>query len=189
MAKAKALNDKEKHLVMLVAKNSRYPQRNLLMLQLGFSAGLRAVEIAKLRVADVVDASGQLNEQVYLDSTQTKGRKGRIIYMNKALRKAVHEYLLAQGLIDKRQIQLLRTQLGSGFTADTVRQVMRNLFRSAGISNASSHSCRRTALTGLANKGVAVHVIREIAGHANLATTQQYLDVSSNKLASAVELL
>ena len=50
-------------------------------------------------------------------------------------------------------------------------------------------SCRRTALTTLANKGVAVHIIREIAGHQNLATTQQYLDISSDKLQSAVELL
>jgi len=189
MAKAKVLNEKEKQLVWSAAKRSRYPLRNKLMFLLGFNAGLRAVEIAKLCVGDVVDENGQANEQVYLDSTQTKGSKDRVVYMNKALRKAVLEYVKEYNLLGKRQVQLLRTQTGSGFTADTIRQAMRNLFREAGISNASSHSCRRTALTDLASKGVGVHVIREIAGHANLATTQQYLDVSSDKLASAVELL
>ena len=189
MAKAKVLNEKEKQLVWNAAKRSRYAVRNKLMLLLGFNAGLRAIEIAKLRVADVIDENGQANEQVYLDSTQTKGRKARVVYMNKALRKAVLEYVKLHELGNKRQVQLLRTQSNCGFTADTIRQAMRNLFREAGISNASSHSCRRTALTDLANKGVGVHVIREIAGHANLATTQQYLDVSSDKLAGAVELL
>ena len=189
MAKAKVLNEKEKQLVWNAAKRSRYPVRNRLMLLLGFNAGLRAIEIAKLRVADVIDENGQVNEQVYLDSTQTKGKKARVVYMNKALRKALLEYVKQNELQHKRQVQLLRTQSGGGFTADTIRQAMRNLFREAGISNASSHSCRRTALTELANLGVAVHIIREIAGHQNLATTQEYLATSSDKLASAVELL
>ena len=55
MAKAKVLNEKEKQLVWNAAKRSRYALRNRLMLLLGFSAGLRALEIAKLRVCDVVD--------------------------------------------------------------------------------------------------------------------------------------
>ncbi|WOJ96245.1 site-specific integrase [Congregibacter brevis] len=140
------------------------------MMMLDLYAGMRAIEIAALRIGNVVDENGELNEQVYLAKEQTKGQRERVVYFNKRLRKALQDYIAEQGLGDKRQIQLLRTQSGNGFTADTIRRAMRSLFTNAGISNASSHSCRRTALTTLANKGVSVHVIREIAGHANLAT-------------------
>lgn len=189
MAKAKVLSDREQKLVMGAAKQSRYPERNTLMMMLGLVAGLRAIEIASIRVGDVLDENGEVNEQVYLGKEQTKGRKERVVYLNKRLRKAVRDYITQNGLNAKRDLRLLRTQSNSGFTADTIRQAMRGLFTAAGISNASSHSCRRTALTTLANKGVAVHVIREIAGHQNLATTQHYLEVSSDKLSGAVELL
>ena len=189
MAKAKVLSEREQRLVMNAAKQSRHPERNVLMMMLGLSAGMRAIEIASIKVGDVLDENGELNEQVYLDKEQTKGRKSRVVYMNKRLRKAVVDYIQHAGIANKRQLQLLRTQSNSGFSADSIRQAMRGLFEQAGISNASSHSCRRTALTTLANKGVAVHIIREIAGHQNLATTQQYLAVSSDKLSNAVELL
>ncbi len=189
MAKAKVLSEREQLLVLKAASNTRYPQRNVLMMLLGLKAGMRAVEIAKLKVGDVIDENGEMNEQVYLSKEQTKGRTARVVYMNKRLRKAVLDYITGNVLGGRREVQLLRTQSDNGFTADTIRQAMRGLFTNAGISKASSHSCRRTALTELANKGVGVHVIREIAGHKNLATTQQYLDVSSDKLSGAVELL
>ncbi len=189
MKQAKVLSEKEQQIVFNVAKRSRYPKRNTLMLMLGFYGGLRAVEIANLRVHNVLDENGEINEQVYLDATQTKGNKSRVIYLNKKVRKCIKDYIACEGLADKREVQLLRTQLGGGFTSATVRQAMKHLFAESGISNASSHSGRRTCLTTLANKGVGVHVIREIAGHSNLATTQKYLEVSSDKLSSAVELL
>lgn len=189
MAKAKVLSEREQRLVMNAARQSRNPERNVLMMMLGLTAGMRAIEIASIKVSDVLDENGELNAQVYLDKEQTKGRKSRVVYLNKRLRKVVLDYIQHAGIANKRQLQLLRTQSNSGFSADSIRQAMRGLFEQAGISNASSHSCRRTALTTLANKGVAVHIIREIAGHQNLATTQQYLAVSSDKLSNAVELL
>ena len=60
-------------------------------------------------------------------------------------------------------------------------------YEAAAISNASSHSGRRTFITALSEKGVSVRVIQALARHSSLATTQRYIDVSADKLRTAVE--
>ena len=57
------------------------------------------------------------------------------------------------------------------------------------MNGASSHSGRRTFITRLANKGVSVRQLAALAGHVNISTTQKYIDVNSEQLARAVELL
>jgi len=46
-----------------------------------------------------------------------------------------------------------------------------------------------TRLTRLANKGVGVRLLAALAGHSHISTTQRYIDVNAEQLASAVELL
>ena len=52
-----------------------------------------------------------------------------------------------------------------------------------------AHSGRRTYITRLANKGVGVRLLAELAGHSHISTTQRYIDVNSEQLSEAVELL
>jgi integrase/recombinase XerD len=47
------------------------------------------------------------------------------------------------------------------------------MYKGAGIAGASSHSGRRGFITNLANKGVSVRVLMELAGHKSLAVTQK----------------
>jgi site-specific recombinase XerD len=48
---------------------------------------------------------------------------------------------------------------------------------------------RRTYITRLANKGVGVRLLAALAGHSHISTTQRYIDVNSEQLSEAVELL
>ncbi|MDC1480912.1 site-specific integrase [Ascidiaceihabitans sp.] len=48
-------------------------------------------------------------------------------------------------------------------------QLFLNIYRAARFEDASSHSCRRTFITELANKGVSVRVLAELAGHSSHA--------------------
>ena len=57
------------------------------------------------------------------------------------------------------------------------------------LDGASSHSGRRGFLTNLAEKGVSVRVMMALAGHANMATTQRYIDLRPGVLRNAVELV
>jgi len=84
---------------------------------------------------------------------------------------------------------LFSTQKRGAFSANTMCQLFLEIYAASGINGASSHSGRRTFLTRLANKGVPVRQLAALAGHADISTTQKYLDVNSDQLANAVELL
>jgi len=47
------------------------------------------------------------------------------------------------------------------------------------------HDLRHTGLTWMADAGVPVHVLRKIAGHDSLITTQRYLHPDSQSIAAA----
>lgn len=84
---------------------------------------------------------------------------------------------------------LFRSQKGGHFSANSMCQVFLNIYKACGLSDASSHSGRRTFITRLANKGIGVRVLAALAGHSSIATTQRYIDVNDEQLANAVELL
>ena len=68
-------------------------------------------------------------------------------------------------------------------------QHLHRLYVQAAITGATSHSGRRTWLTELSSKGVGVRVLAEMAGHANIQTTQRYIDVNDEQMRCATELI
>lgn len=62
-------------------------------------------------------------------------------------------------------------------------------FEQMGITGASSHSCRRTALTLMHSEGVILRVLQEISGHKDLGALQRYLEVSPDQTRAAVNVL
>ena len=73
------------------------PERNIAMIYCSFGLGLRAKEIAALKISDIFD--GQLNvlEEVNLTRSMTKGEKQRHIYINnKKIIKALKEFITWQ---------------------------------------------------------------------------------------------
>ena len=63
------------------------------------------------------------------------------------------------------------------------------VFADCGLRGATSYTPRRTFITQLANKGVGVRVLVELAEHSSTAFTQRHIDVNNAQLASAMELL
>ena len=58
MKQAKVLSEKELKRVLTVIKGRRHSQRDELVVLLSYLAGLRACEIASLRISDVMDEQG-----------------------------------------------------------------------------------------------------------------------------------
>ncbi|MBT6184440.1 MAG: tyrosine-type recombinase/integrase, partial [Betaproteobacteria bacterium] len=78
---------------------------------------------------------------------------------------------------------------GGGFTAQTIVNLFKRIYKMAGIDGASSHSGRRQFVTNLADKGINARVVQTLARHKHLGTTQRYIDVNENALRNAMELL
>jgi integrase/recombinase XerD len=84
---------------------------------------------------------------------------------------------------------LFKTQKSKHFSSNTATQLLQRIYERCGLAGATSHSGRRTFITELANKGVSVRVLAELAGHSSIATTQRYIDINDDMLKKAVELI
>ena len=100
-----------------------------------------------------------------------------------------HSDPLSSKLGQKASTNLGTPQKGGAFSANTMAQLFLKIYHTAGFEVASSHNGRRTFITELARKGVSVRVLAELAGHDQLHTTQRYIDVNSQQMSAAVELL
>ena len=190
MKQARVLTQTEIKRLLKVVSTTKHAGRNRLIVMLSYLAGLRACEIAALRVGDVItelNDSWEVKNEVLLKSSQTKGSKAQTVVFSTQLMKEIGDYYKTIRLVVSRNDHLIGSQKKAGFSSQTIQGLFRELYESAGISNASSHSGRRTFITALSEKGVSVRVIQALARHSSLATTQKYIDVSQDKLRSAVE--
>ena len=92
MSQAKTLNDKELKIVLATIAQNRHAERNRAIVMMSFLAGLRACEMAALRVSDVVAADGNIKEQINLLPDQKKGKKHRTIVLGEKLRRELATY-------------------------------------------------------------------------------------------------
>jgi site-specific recombinase XerD len=67
--------------------------------------------------------------------------------------------------------------------------IFEQVFDKLGIEGASTHSCRRTALTIMHREGVILRVLQEISGHKDLGALQRYLEVSEEQTRAAINVL
>lgn len=73
-----------------------------------------------------------------------------------------------------------------GLNVEQARK-LKQLYVEAGIPRASSHSGRRTFITGLAERGIDLKAISVLAGHSNIRTTAMYVDNNPLRLARILE--
>ena len=73
MRQAQTLTDAQLRRVLHYCRSRRYPLRDETIILTSFYAGLRAIEIAALKYADVFDAQGAVRDQFTLRATQSKG--------------------------------------------------------------------------------------------------------------------
>ena len=190
MAQAKILEPQDLARVLAYVDKRRHAARNRCMLLLTHYAGLRVGEVACLRWQDVVNTDGSVKEEIRLLPDMTKGRNARTVFVNKKLRKEIQEYATHAKCVDRRYpFFASQKSVRAGFSANSLGQALAQIYRAAGFEGASSHSGRRSFLTHLANKGTAIHLLKTLAGHRNIATTAAYLYSSPAQLKAAVELV
>jgi integrase/recombinase XerD len=188
MSQAKTLTPQEVKQVLGIIALDKHSKRNRAMFLLTCWGGLRVGEVAALRFGDVIDENDIVRNEIRLLATQTKGGIERTVYVNERLQKELQAYakeLTRVNLTDA----FFYTQKRTGFTANTLAQHFFWLYKKAGLNGASSHSGRRTFITTLAAKGVSVRVLASLAGHANISTTQKYIDVNDDMKRQAVALI
>ena len=161
------------------------PQTHLIIL-LGGEAGLRLGEKIALEWADVDLAKPQLCVQRSDWNGQvTAPKNGRRRYIPLTVR-------LAAALPEHRHLRsplVLCADDGSPVLRRTLQNWVRRAARRARVQNSGVHVLRHTFCSHLAMRGAPARAIQELAGHADLSTTQRYIHLSPAAIEGAIRLL
>lgn len=155
--------------------------RNLAIVELFYSTGMRVSELQQLNTGDV----DLIAERVRV---MGKGRKERIVPVGRhalaALRRHEprrEERVAAVAGADRRALFL-----GQGGKRLSVRQIQNVvcgfLDRVSEDSGLSTHSLRHSFATHLVDAGADLMAVKELLGHASLSTTQIYTHTSRERL-------
>ena len=156
--------------------------RNLAMLELFYSAGLRLSELRGINRADLDLLAGQVK-------VRGKGRKERIVPVGDHAQRALREYeRVRDALVKKIGMGADRTacflsQRGTRLSAKGVQNAivgwLAQVDEGAGLS---THSLRHTFATHLLDAGADLRAVQELLGHASISTTQIYTHTSVERL-------
>lgn len=166
---------------LLSACNGEYEKRNRAILYFLLDTGIRRAELIALSISSIEN-----NGTVTLTAEGTKTRTARKAFISRQTQKALRAYLATRENLEL-EAPLFATKTGERFTSSGIRQVMRRLCDSAGISEVGMHSFRRTfAIETLRAGGDLVSVSR-LLGHARVETTKRYLNQNDQDLKNVHE--
>ena len=167
-------------------------------------AGLRAMEIARLRRAHVMTAGGDIGDEIVLEDGICRKGAGRIIPMHRDLRAhVVTLFGTVPGGPPDPLILSERAMRRNPEDPDDTRPVcmapnsivlmFRQMYGELGLTGFSSHSGRRTFITSAARlitrAGGSLRDVQQLAGHTSLASTQSYVDGSDEAKRRVIKLL
>lgn len=180
-------SDLQLTLKSLKGKNS---VRNQAVLLASHFMGLRAKEMASLKMGDVYDTKRNCTkETIRLLGAYTKGNKYREVFlMDEHVKKTIMLYIKTERPCNDPNAPLFLSQKGGSFSANTMQKMIANLYKKAGLK-ASSHSGRRSFATRLIRKNVDIYSIQQLMGHSSIMTTQVYFASDPNMLRDAVSKL
>lgn len=160
--------------------------RNKAILLASHFMGLRAKEIASLKMGDVYDFKNEiLKDTIRLLAAYTKGNKYREVFLlDDTARSTMQDYILSRP-DQSPSAPLFLSQKLTPFTANTMQRMIGNIYKKAGI-NGTSHSGRRSFATRLIRHNVDIYSIQQLMGHSSIMTTQEYFVSDPNLLKEKV---
>lgn len=153
--------------------------RDLAMLELFYSTGMRLSELAGLNDPDVDLVSDQVK-------VRGKGKKERILPVGSHATAALRKYLKIRDNIATQRggnRPMFVNMRGKRITPRGVQLAMKRLFDTlARGKDVHVHTLRHSFATHLLDAGADLRSVQELLGHASLGTTQVYTHTSVERL-------
>ena len=156
--------------------------RDLAMLEVLYSCGIRVSELSGLNLSSV-DFDQRLVRVV------GKGNKERIVPIGREALKALQAYLDGSVSVRKKagsdswNSPLFLNYRGGRLSPRSISKIVKKYGREGGLmQDITPHSLRHTFATHLLDGGADLRSVQELLGHVSLSTTQKYTHVSLDKL-------
>lgn len=162
--------------VIDVFSNNFEGKRNLLIVDMLYSTGIRREELINIKINDL-----QLNQN--LIKVLGKRNKERLVPLIIDLKKRIEEYLKYRKEIKTNFPFLFITKTGKKIGPSLVYRVVKNYFSKVSSKvKTSPHVLRHSFATHMLNNGADINSIKEIMGHSSLASTQIYTKIKLPKI-------
>ncbi len=162
--------------------STRVGLRDRAIMETLFSTGLRVAEMVSLNREQIKIKEGTKILEVVIVG---KGSYPRTVYFSERAVNALRSYLKTRK--DKEKPLFIRYKGPKGpskrLTPRSVESIVKKYAKMAGIPTTTTpHTLRHTYATDLLAQGVDLRIIQEFLGHRNIATTQVYTHITSQKL-------
>ncbi|MGC5291013.1 tyrosine-type recombinase/integrase [Micromonospora sp. DT231] len=168
-----------------------WPERDVAVLAVALCAGLRLSELLALRVGSLAGRPGERRVEV-----SGKGGRPRVVPIEADLDRVVADYLDSRRRrFGARSVRpdsaLLVDRHGEPLRRGGLQYLVESCYRRAGIGDrvprgARLHALRHTFATRLAEDGASAAEIMRLLGHASLASSQTYIEVTAGQQREAV---
>ena len=194
---SKTLKKSQIEMMRTHLRSKRNGLRNETIFLLSVKGGLRSKEISQLSWKEVCDSDGKVSDHISLTNRSSKGLSGRIIPINKDLRKNLIELLDEQRRLfrsfDINTSFVVRTERSPFTTSQTIVNMFQSWYGRLGLLGCSSHSGRRTFITETSKRislvGGSLRDVQMMVGHKSLNTTQRYIESDSESQKKVVDLI
>ena len=152
--------------------------RDVAILELFYSSGLRLAELAALDVKDL----DPIGETVRV---MGKGSRERIVPVGELALEAISRYR-SEANVSSGALFLNKSRKRLGHRS--IWLLLKNYVREAGLpATLSPHKLRHTFATHLLDNGADLRSVQSLLGHASLTTTQIYTHVTTERLKRAYD--
>jgi len=165
--------------------------RDWAMFTFGANTGLRASDILRLKVEDILDPASIPSRIRVTDSIEIiekKTKKNRDILLNKAAKDAIKEYITKSGLLSSpegTESPLFPSRKGRGsksITRSAAWRALHNAAREAGIKcRIGTHTMRKTFGYALYTAGTDITRIQYILNHSSPEVTLAYIGITKDE--------
>ncbi len=166
----KPYSDEEREILKYACKN----ERDLALIELLYSTGMRVGELVKLNRQDI-----------HFDTLEVvvfgKGSKERKTYLNASASYHLKKYLLSRTDNNESLFVSVKSPY-SRLTEHGVRQMMQRLGKRAGIEKVHPHRYRTTAATNALNRVMPIQDVQALLGHEDINTTMIYCSVANDNV-------
>ena len=153
--------------------------RDLAIIEMIYSGGLRIGETVALNLDDLDIASGIVR-------VRGKGKKERLAAVGSHAASALKIYFQVRSIVGAertRSAPVFVNRFGDRLTARSFQRNLKNYLIAAGLPpDFTPHKLRHSFATHLLEAGADLRSVQEMLGHENLSTTQIYTHVSAERM-------
>ena len=193
---SKTLNKNQIKMVGEYLLSNRYGLRDQTIFYFSVKCGLRSKEISHLKWWMVMDSDGSVGNYLNLPNSSSKGKSGRVVPLNKDLKKNLEKMLVEHQTsndFDPQTSFIVRTERSKSTSPQSIVNMFQRWYGDLGLVGCSSHSGRRTFITETSKKissvGGSLGDIQMMVGHSSLQTTQRYIETDSECQMKVVNLI